>query len=220
MGPSARAGGTVPRLRQFPLWQAGTNLHSLANTLSTVGGLLRRRPEAAEDLLAHVTAYLRALLGERRALIPLADELAIVRALVGVERARLGSRLRFDTRCAPDALEMAVPPLALHPIVENAIWHGVARRLRGGCVRVSARRTLGRLLIAVSDDGPGFRRPPARAGWGLSGVRQRLAALWGPAGRLRVLTRPGHGTLVALDVPATRVAGARPAGASRADTPR
>jgi LytS/YehU family sensor histidine kinase len=182
---------TARRLRQFPLWQSGATLHLLANTLSTVGTLLRRRPEAAEDLLAHFTGYLRAVLGERRALIPLADELVIVRALIGVERARFGSRLRFEARCAPDALEMAVPQLALHPIVENAIWHGVARRLPGGCVRVSARRTGGHLLIVVSDDGPGFRRPPARAGWGLLGVRQRLAALWGSAGRLRVLTRPG-----------------------------
>jgi LytS/YehU family sensor histidine kinase len=201
------------RLRQYPLWQAGATLHLLANTLSTVAALLRRRPEAAEDLLAHLAAYLRAVLGQRRALISLGDELAIVRALVGVERARLGSRLRFEARCAHDTLEMAVPPLALHPIVENAIWHGVARRLPGGCVRVSARQTGGRLLIAVSDDGPGFRRPALRAGWGLPGVRQRLAALWGSAGRLRVLTRPGQGTLVALALPATRVA---PAGRATA----
>lgn len=206
MGSSVRSRVTARRVQQLPVWQAAAHVHWLANTLSTVGSLLRRRPDAAEDLLAQFVSYLRGLLRERRALVPLADEMSVVRALVGVERARMGGRLRFDLRCPPDTLEIAVPPLIVHPLVENAIRHGVARRLQGGHVRVSARLTAGVLHLVVSDDGPGFLRPlPARAatGWGLSGVRQRLAALWGSQARLRVLARPGRGTLATLTIPAT-----------------
>jgi len=205
MGRSVRSGVAARRVRQLPVWQANAHVHLLANTLSSVGSLLRRRPDAAEDLLAQFVSYLRDLLRERRVLVPLADEMSMVCALVGVERARMGSRLRFDARCPRDTLEIAVPSLILHPLVENAIRHGVARRTQGGRVRVSARLGAGVLHLAVSDDGPGFLRPlPARAaaGWGVPGARQRLAALWGSAARLRMLTRPGRGTLAALTIPA------------------
>ena len=208
MNPQGRRTSAERSLRLFPAWQAGAHLHLVANTLGTVGALLRRRPEAAEDLLAQFASYLRDLLHERRPLVPLADEVSMILALVGVERARMGGRLRFETDCPPDVLEIAVPPLILHPLVENAIRHGIAHRVHGGRLRLSARMAGTVAHLAVSDDGPGFLRPlPARlrAGWGLTSVRLRLAAVWGPAARLRVLARPGQGTLAALTIPAVTV---------------
>ncbi len=207
--------GRVDALRAFPVLQTGAQIHTLANTLSAAGALLRRRPEAAEDLLAHVVSYLRDLLGLGRPLVPLADELRLTLTFIGVERVRMGSRLRLEVACTPESLAILVPPLVLHPLVENAVRHGIASRPAGGRVRILARTTAGVLHLVVADDGPGIRRTAAglagarSGGWGLTGVRLRLAALWGSAARLRVLGGPGAGTISAISLPsiAARVFG-------------
>jgi two-component system LytT family sensor kinase len=176
----------------------------LANALSLVSALLRRHPKAAEDLLAYLADHARSHLSPVRPLVPLDDELRNVLALVGVERARMGGRLRLQVNCSQAALRVLVPPLVLQPLVENAIRHGVAMRAAGGLVHIKARVTGGYLHISVADDGVGVRRPPGsgRTGWGLAVTRLRLAALWGESARLRVLSRSGYGTLAAVSLPA------------------
>jgi LytS/YehU family sensor histidine kinase len=216
MGDRAR---TPPErsLRLLPVLNTQAQAHLLANALSLVGSLARRRPDAAEDLLAYVAGYLRTHLAPRRPMVRLSDELHAALTFVGVERARLGSRLRLEVAVAPDALDVLMPPLVLQPLVENAVQHGAARRPAGGCVRISARVNAGLLHVVVADTGPGLRRRAGGAasgtadglagktgagGWGLTCLRLRLEALWGTAARLRVLTRPGGGVLAAISLPA------------------
>lgn len=200
----ARRPGTAYALRAFPMLHTGAQLHTLANILSAAGALLRRRPAAAEDLLAHLVAYLRDLLGLRRPLIPLADELRLALTFIGLERARMGSRIRLEVTCTPESLAALVPPLVLHPLVENAVRHGIAHRPMGGRIRIQGRTAAGTLHLAVTDDGPGMRRTAAAArtvGWGLTGVRLRLAALCGPAARLRILSGAEAGTMAIISLP-------------------
>lgn len=194
------------RARLLPPLNAQAHAHMLANALSLVCTLLRRHPGVAEDLLAYLAAHTRSHLSPARPLVSLEDELRNVLALAGVERARMGGRLRLQVECTQAALQTLVPHLALQPLVENAIRHGVAPRAAGGRVRIKARVTGGYLHVAVADDGVGLRRPSGsgRTGWGLTVTRLRLAALWGSSARLRVLGRPGCGTLVAVTVPAVQ----------------
>ncbi len=183
-------------------------MHLLANTLSLVGALLRRRPETAEDLLSHIATYLRNQIADPRPLVPLAEELRLVLTFMGVERARMGGRLRLEIACAPESLGTLVPPMVLQPLVENAIRHGIAGRAAGGRIRIQARVTGTFLHLAVVDDGTGLRRPmpsTRQAGWGLAGVRLRLAVLWGSTARLRVLALAGGGTLAAISLPVVAV---------------
>lgn len=208
MSAHGRRPASARALRVFLPLHTGTQLHALANTLSTAGALLRRRPEAAEDLLAQMVTHLRGLLALTRPLVPLADELRLVLTFIGVERVRMGGRLRLEVACTAESLATFVPPLVLQPLVENAIQHGIARRPMGGRVRILGRMAGGMLHLAVVDDGPGLRRPLTVArgtGWGLTGVRLRLEALWGPAARVRILGRPDRGTIAAISLPALAV---------------
>jgi len=194
--------GATPNF--LPIYQSRTQLHMLANSLSTVSSLIRRRPEAAEELLAEISNALRSLVGASTPLIPLADELRLALSFVGLQRARMGGRLRFEVALPQEVFDILVPACILQPLVENAIIHGIASRPAGGHIRVIGRVAGDMLHLAVVDNGPGPRRHlgfERRDGWGLTGVRVRLAALWGTRARLRLLGRPGVGTIAAISAP-------------------
>src|SRR5690606_16113501 len=93
-----------------------------------------------------------------------------------------------------------VPALLVQPLVENAIRHGLEPSARGGELRVSAAMQGHQLVLEVSDDGIGSEAP-ARAGFGLSQVRERLQALHGGAARLEWHSAPGQGTHARLVLP-------------------
>lgn len=126
-------------VRFLPVFQGRTQLHVLANTLSTVGALIRRRPEIAEDLLGEFAGYLHEFVGGAKPLVRLAEELRLTLTFIAVQRARLGGRLRVQVAVSPEAMGALVPPCILHPLVENAILHGIARRPTGGRIRVTGR---------------------------------------------------------------------------------
>ena len=94
-----------------------------------------------------------------------------------------------------------MPTLSLQPLVENAITHGVAPRLDGGSVAVSAQRSAAALQITVEDDGDGFE-PGWTPGTGLGNLRQRLESLYG--GRASLVITEGPGARVTMTVPMKR----------------
>jgi LytS/YehU family sensor histidine kinase len=108
--------------------------------------------------------------------VPLADEMALVERYLSIERVRFGARLASDVQVAPGAETALVPPLLLQPLVENAVKHGVASRLEGGCIRIDARREAEHLVVRIEN--PCDAEPVARRGAsvGLENVRQRLRA--------------------------------------------
>jgi len=118
--------------------------------------------------------------------VPLARELKIVRDYLEIERTRFGERLRF-TIDAPTAFdEIGVPPLAIQTLVENSVKHVVAARREGGSISVHAAAQNGRLVVSVSDDGPGISEEAVIKGHGLAVLRERLQVLFGGAGALRL----------------------------------
>lgn len=112
--------------------------------------------------------------------MPLARELELVRAYLKIEGIRFGDRLRVNVEADDDVLTMAVPPLVLQPIVENAVRHGVAPHARAGRVAVHARRNGGgRVVLEVRDSGDGADEETlSDGGQGLDLTRRRLESLF------------------------------------------
>ena len=73
---------------------------------------------------------------------------------------RMQSRLRYRVDCDPSLPELALPPLLIQPLIENAIHHGLEPRIEGGELVVRAWRDGADLVIDVEDDGPGLVAPP------------------------------------------------------------
>ncbi len=134
---------------ELELLRSQLHPHFVLNVLHALLGLVRRDPALAEQALERLGELLRFGQWVQQTgsdWVPLSREWAFVQSYLELERMRLGPRLRVEVDADASALEVAVPPFALQPLVENAIVHAVAPRAAGGRVEVSARRSGGRLL--------------------------------------------------------------------------
>ena len=193
---------------ELELLRSQLHPHFVLNVLHALLGLVRRDPGLAEKAVERLGELLRFGQWVQQTgsdWVPLSREWAFVQSYLELERMRLGTRLHVDVEADASALEVPVPPFALQPLVENAIVHGVAPRAAGGRIEVSARRSDGRLWLAVRDDGPGASEADIAASprTGLRLLQERLAALY--AGRARVaFESPAEGGFrVRLELPDT-----------------
>lgn len=166
--------------------------HFLFNTLNSIAALIHEDPNRAEEMVGRLAALLRfSLDANQRRLVPLAQELKIVRDYLEIEKARLGDRLRYTVEAAPGLHEASVPPLAVESLVENSIKHTIASKREGGEVHVRIRPEGGRLTVEVADTGPGFDLAAVPPGHGIDNLRARLEALYNGAARLETSRRDG-----------------------------
>lgn len=188
---------------------AQLNPHFLFNALNSIAEMVHRDPDGADRMLVDLGALLRhSLDGSGRQEIALREELAALDHYLGIEKIRLGERLRVQWTVDSALLDACVPPLLLQPLVENAIRHAVATRSTPGQIWIGARREGERLHLEVADDG-GERAAPGGAGVGLSNARARLSELYGDAQALRIGARAGGGVRVEVRLPYRRCEAAR-----------
>ena len=178
--------------------------HFLFNTLHSISALIPRDPEAADAVLGQLSDLLRLTLdriGTQE--LPLKEELDFVQKYVEIERTRFGERLRVEFDVAPETLDAAVPNMLLQPLVENAIRHGIARKVGGGRVDITARRENGDLCLEVRDTGPGLAevKQGLSKGVGLANTRSRLEHLFGERHSLDFSEPAGGGLAVKIVIP-------------------
>jgi two-component system sensor histidine kinase ChiS len=110
-----------------------------------------------------------------RALIPVEEELAVVRAYLDIESLRLGRRLKVEEDIDPALAEALTPPFSFQPLVENAVQHGVQSSLEAGCLRLVVCRVGEWMEMSISDDGRGV--PASEVEQVFFAVRPRVHAL-------------------------------------------
>lgn len=177
------------------------NPHFMFNALNSIAEMVHIDADAADRMLVGLGELLRASL-ERQAspLVPLRDELALLRHYLDIEALRLGDRLRVEWAVADDVGEAPVPPLMLQPLAENAIVHALSLRISPGTLEIAARMDGGRLQLSVADDG-GHRASTAHRGSGLANLRARLQQLYGERAWLRLEGNARGGTTASVFLP-------------------
>jgi LytS/YehU family sensor histidine kinase len=178
--------------------------HMLFNTLANLRALIGVDPNRAQAMLDHMIAYLRATLNASRATShSLQAEFDRIQDYLELMAIRMGPRLRF-TLDLPGALAQAkVPSLLLQPLVENAIQHGLEPKVGGGEIRVTARREGDTVVIEVCDTGVGLSGdgPASGKGFGMTQVRERLAALYGDRASIEFGNGDGNGCRAVIRYP-------------------
>jgi two-component system LytT family sensor kinase len=188
--------------------QRQINPHFLFNTLNSIASLVRVKPELAREMIVKLGNILRALLKDHDSFVPLSEELKFTDDYLDIEVVRFGTdKLRVEKEIDPETLGVMVPSILLQPLIENSIKHGLEPRVKGGTVMLRSHLVEGRLRIEVADDGVGIvNRPRSElrrtgAGIGMKNVQERLEVLYGDQASFSVVSNPGRGTLVSIELP-------------------
>jgi two-component system, LytTR family, sensor kinase len=181
--------------------------HFLFNSLHTIGVLMQENVDAASHLLVCLGDLLRMALERRENEITLESELEFVGKYLEIELSRFHDRLKVHVDVPPDLLGVYVPSLALQPLVENAIKHGISVDSAAGRLEIAAQLHKGRVWLCVRDDGPG----PApgshvRFGVGLTNIKSRLKQLYGDDSSLELTRRDGRGCEAIITIPLRKFA--------------
>lgn len=204
--------------------QSQINPHFLYNVMDSLywQAVEQDAAELAEDILT-LSRLFRLILSHGQSEIPVRREIELISCYLQIQKMRFSKRLEYHIDVEPEVLDCRISKLMLQPFVENAVVHGLESREKGGCIWVSGRKIEDRILFIIRDNGTGMEASKAEelrnvnAGDGVPGngnderighyaisnVKQRLMLEYGSNFRLDIESRPGHGTVVALEIPYT-----------------
>ena len=196
---------------QLAMLRYQLNPHFLFNTLNSISTLvLLRQTERANAMLSRLSSFLRyTLVNEPTGTVTLAQEVETLKLYLEIEKMRFEDRMRPRFEIDSSVERARLPSLLLQPLVENAIKYAVTPQEEGADIAVEGRRVIDRVLITVSDTGPGVDPGGARStstGVGLANIRDRLAQAYGENHRFEAETiiagpdKPG-GFRVLIDIP-------------------
>ncbi len=183
--------------------------HFVYNALSSIISLCYKDGARAGELLGEFSNFLRKSfdLDPRHAKVSLNHELSLTKSYVELEKVRYGDRLKVEWNIDVQT-ENLIPALTVQPLVENAIRHGIMKRLSGGTVCIRVKMEQQGLRIEVQDDGVGMTaeqvgrmlRPERLDGSiGLMNVHKRLMNEFGQS--LQIESLQNKGTTVTFLIP-------------------
>ena len=184
------------------------NPHFLFNTLNSLSALVMTgKTDRAERMIQTISRFYRhSLANEPTSDVTLKDEFDLQQLYLDIEAVRFPERLVpvFDL---PEELEEArIPGMILQPLVENSVKYAVSAVSRPVTITVAAREEFDRLVITVTDDGPGVPEGSLHGfGIGLANVSDRLEARFGSDIAFTSTPIPG-GYKTEMRVPLSRLA--------------
>lgn len=178
--------------------------HFLFNALHAIDTLVRLQRNDEASRAIHHLADLNRRLVERKdcTFVTVDEEIALAELSLGFERVRFGDSFQVSVEVAPEVRPLLLPNLILLPLVENAVKHGIARRMGYGRIDIYAGRRGHALLLEVRNDPPlRDKHSLASLGYGLRSTRERLSALYGDAATFSFTARPGQGVVASVSLP-------------------
>ena len=178
--------------------------HFLFNTLGAIMVLVRQgKGREAETMLSRLSDLLRHTLDHVETQeVPLWRELEFLRLYLSIEQVRFEDRLRIRIEAGPEVSDALVPHMALQPLVENAVRHGLGQSEEPVLIQVGVASVNGHLALTVTDDGPGCPTSVfEEKGIGLTNTRNRLKRLYGAGATLTLENRLPRGVQVTMTLP-------------------
>ncbi|MEP1095084.1 MAG: histidine kinase [Cyclobacteriaceae bacterium] len=183
--------------------------HFLFNTLNSISSLIDIDKSAAQKMIARFGELLRAVLEkEEKQFISLQEEITFIENYLSIESERFSDRLSISYDLDPKSLQDMIPTLILQPLVENAIKHGMAKKISDGVIEISSKILNGiehpspHLELSVNDNGEGLV-PNFNFGVGLKNVSNRLSELYGVKGEFKIESNKAGGCKAKITIPLT-----------------
>jgi len=180
--------------------------HFVYNTLNSIQSLIEVDAKKASEMIYNFSKYLRTHVDtmEMEGLVTFEEELDSIKTYVDIELVRFPKiKVIYDIR----EKNFFLPMLSIQPIVENAIRHGLAKKMTGGTVEIKSYQTQSAYVIEINDDGVGF---PVKNGAdnlngevtysvGVKNITYRLNKLINAP--IQCKSKPGEGTSFIIEIP-------------------
>ncbi len=179
------------------------NPHFLFNTLNSLSALVMTgKVDRAEQMIQSISNFYRhSLADDPTSDVSLAEEFELQRHYLEIEAVRFPDRLRWEVDLPPELAQARIPGMILQPLIENSVKYAIAPFKKPVMIRLAARAEYGRLVVSVSDNGPGASKDSQHGfGIGLANVRDRLEARFGMDASIASGTTDG-GYLTELRLP-------------------
>lgn len=155
------------------------NPHFIFNAMNSIRSLIDENPIKAKKAVTQLSNVLRnSLLMDKKKLISIKDEIALVKDYLEIEKARYEDRLRVTWEVSASNEERLIPPLLLQTLVENAIKHGISKLPEGGDLNIALECVPEGCKILVSNSGAITSQSIDGTGFGLASTRERLELIY------------------------------------------
>jgi len=182
--------------------EAQVNPHFLFNCLNSVRALVTENPPQAQDMITRLANILRYNLHrDLNHTVPLADEMEMAADYLALEGVRFEDRLRVRIDVDPAAAQVAVPPMLLQTLVENALKHGIAHLPAGGDLTIRAVVEAERLVLEVENTGQLVSSASTTPQVGLKNTRERLRILYNGRASLQLKNRDASHVAATVQIP-------------------
>ena len=171
---------------KIQILQARIRPHFLFNSMNSIATLTHVDADAAEKAILDLSEIYRATLNADDSMTTLADEIALTRHYLEIEKLRLHERLVVNWQIDESALLARLPSLIIQPLVENAVYYGIEPCVNGGIVHIQISRS-DRLSILVSSPLPGKYDDMVKQGnqMAIGNIRERLKIVFGKQATLK-----------------------------------
>ena len=189
--------------------QAQIKPHFLYNALNAIANVCEKDGKKAGKLIIDLAIYLRGSLqfNNLDKMATIEKELEFTDTYFHIEQARFGEKIQLQKEIEIP-IDHQIPVLILQPLVENAVRHGISKKIDGGTVCIRMKLTSEGIYIEVNDDGVGIdgeklvmllNEEKTDQGVGLLNIHHRLLRLYGRG--LEISSQLGRGTCVRLVIP-------------------
>lgn len=183
--------------------------HFLFNTLNLVARLiyLGKNQESLEVVYA-LSKLLRYAM-EKKELVRLRDEVQYIKNYLFIQQSRYGDQIKYQLDISQNILSCLIPTMALQPLVDNAIKHGLEPKGEG-FINIFGRKEGNNIILKVVDNGVGFIKAESRKesegkvssmGTGINNIKKRLQFYFGENYKLDIISKPQAGTEVTIILP-------------------
>ena len=201
------------RVAELKALYSQINPHFLYNTLDSIKWLAKlNNTKDIVVIVSQLGHLLKYSINNCNDLIPLANEIAIAKSYVSIQKIRYGDKFDVSFEVDDRIQQYIIPKLIIQPLVENAIIHGIENKIDKAYLEIKGMQFNQSVVLEVADNGLGMseeqlqnvRNDIEKASQnciGLSNTNRRIKLYYGPDYGLTIDSKKDVGTTVKIKLP-------------------
>jgi len=207
---------------EYKLLQSQINPHFLYNTLDSIRSeALKHNENEIASMIERLSRFFRYSISSTGNFVKISEELNHINDYYYIQKFRFEERLEMVIKIDSEELkECYIPKMTLQPLIENAITHGLEKKLNPGLITIHIFGTKKKVYIQIEDNGVGiesellkkindklissdlkFDRISKNSGIALLNVNARLKMFFGKTYGIKVRSLVNVGTTMEIIVP-------------------